>query len=253
MLIWTHTLQTFLQGGKLKAIVYYFSDSSGNFALMGIAANIQKIKEEIGQNVKLVAVSKTKPAEAVLEAYQAGQRCFGENKVQELCAKQAVLPNDIEWHLIGHLQTNKVKYMASFVSMIESVDSEKLLAVISKEAQKHRRSIDCLLQVHIAHEETKFGFSEQELNDFLSQFNPENYPGIQIRGLMGMATFTENQDQIRNEFNGLATIYRQCKTRFFPNNMAFDCLSMGMSGDYAIAVACGSNVVRVGSLIFGNR
>ena len=220
---------------------------------MGVAENLQKIREKIPEPVTLVAVSKTKPDEIILEAYQAGHRDFGENKVQDLAAKQERLPADIRWHMIGHLQSNKVKYLASFVHMIHGVDSLKLLSVINKEAAKHERVIDCLLQVHIAMEDTKFGLSEEELMHLLASEAFRELDHIRIRGLMGMATYTENSNQIREEFRHLKRIFDRLKNERFSGQDSFDQLSCGMSGDYALAIEEGSNLVRIGSLIFGPR
>lgn len=216
-----------------------------------IAANIEKIKQQLPGHVKLVVVSKTKPVELLLEAYNAGQRAFGENKVQEMVAKQSLLPPDIEWHLIGHLQSNKVKYIASFVHLIHSVDSLKLLEVINKEAIKNSRIIDCLLQVHIAEEETKFGLSKAELTDILQH----NLANIRVRGLMGMATNTANEQQIGHEFSALKKLFDELKNTNHPAIIpdSFDTLSMGMSSDYLLAIKYGSTMVRVGSLVFGSR
>ena len=219
---------------------------------MSVAANIQKIKEEIPSYVNLVAVSKTKPIELIQEAYQAGQRIFGENKVQEMASKQLELPNDIEWHMIGHLQTNKVKYIAPFVSLIHSVDSLKLLETINKEAIKNNRIIHCLLQVYIASEETKFGLDELELAEILKVINSELFLNIKIVGLMGMASNTENQEIISKEFKHLKDIYDRHNANS-SNQIQFNILSMGMSSDYKIAIKEGSNMIRVGSFIFGNR
>ncbi len=216
-----------------------------------IGANIDKIKQETGENVKLVAVSKTKPVELIMEAYNAGQLVFGENKVQEMTEKYELLPKDIEWHLIGHLQTNKVKYIAPFVHLIHSVDSLKLLNEIEKQAQKSNRVISVLLQVFIANEETKFGLDETELNDLINYVNAntEQYKHVKITGLMGMASNTENETQIRNEFKKLKTIFEKLQT----SNFKLQTLSMGMSHDYKIAAEEGSTMIRVGSLIFGER
>lgn len=216
-----------------------------------IGANIDKIKQETGENVKLVAVSKTKPVELIMEAYNAGQLVFGENKVQEMTEKYELLPKDIEWHLIGHLQTNKVKYIAPFVHLIHSVDSLKLLNEIEKQAQKSNRVISVLLQVFIATEETKFGLDETELNDLINYVNAntEQYKHVKITGLMGMASNTENETQIRNEFKKLKTIFEKLQT----SNFKLQTLSMGMSHDYKIAAEEGSTMIRVGSLIFGER
>lgn len=217
--------------------------------IMSITNNIKKITSELPINVTLVAVSKTYPNEAILEAYQAGQRIFGENKVQELVAKYESLPKDIEWHMIGHLQTNKVKYIASFVHLIHGIDSFKLLEEVNKRALAADRIIKVLLQVFIADEETKFGFSEEEIirllqsNDFLKLKN------IEVVGLMGMATNTANEQQIRNEFKSLKKLFLQLQTL----NLKLETLSMGMSSDYKIAIDEGSTMIRVGSSIFGAR
>ncbi len=225
-----------------------------------ISANIHKILEEIPAGVKLVAVSKTKPAEAVLEAYQAGQRAFGENKVQEMVGKYEQLPKDIEWHLIGHLQSNKVKYMASFVHLIHSVDSLKLLEVINKEGAKHNRVINCLLQFHIAQEETKFGLDLDEARALLNSDSFKQMKNISIQGVMGMASFTDNEYQVRKEFRSLVSIFESLKSQVFPLSSHlspltshFSILSFGMSGDYKLAIEEGSNMIRVGSSIFGGR
>jgi pyridoxal phosphate enzyme (YggS family) len=216
-----------------------------------ISANIHKILEEIPASVKLVAVSKTKPAEAVLEAYEAGQRAFGENKVQEMIGKYEQLPKDIEWHLIGHLQSNKVKYIAPFVHLIHAVDSLKLLEAINKEAAKNNRVINCLLQFHIAQEETKFGLSIDEAKELLRSDSFKSMENISIQGVMGMASFTEDEEQIRKEFRLLKSFYESLK--FEIQNSKFEILSFGMSGDYKIAIEEGSNMIRVGSSIFGGR
>ena len=220
---------------------------------MSIQTNIQKIKKSLPQQVTLVAVSKTHPVETVMEAYNAGHRIFGENKVQELVAKYEAMPKDIEWHLIGHLQTNKVKYIASFVSLIHSVDSIKLLEVIDKEAQKHNRVIDCLLQIHIASEETKFGLSADELEELLSSNDFREMKNIRVVGLMGMATFIDNMAQVRMEFKFLSTLFQSVKAKYFADKPWFKELSMGMSSDYAVAIEEGSTMVRIGSNIFGHR
>ena len=216
---------------------------------MSIAGNLKKIKSEIPSHVKLVAVTKTYPKEKILEAYQTGHKFFGENRIQELTPKHQDLPQNIEWHLIGHLQTNKVKYIAPFVSMIHSVDSVKLLKEINKCAEKEKRTIDCLLQIYIAKEETKFGLSFQEAETLLASWDYKQMKNIRITGLMGMATLTDNESQIRNEFHSLKTFFDQLKI----NDSRLTTLSMGMSSDYKTAVEEGSNLVRVGSLIFGNR
>lgn len=216
---------------------------------MSITENLASIKQTIPEGVTLVAVSKTKPNEALLEAYEAGQRVFGENKVQEMVQKWEDLPKDIEWHMIGHVQRNKVKYMAPFVSLIHGVDSFRLLKEINKQAEKHDRVIDCLFQMHIAKEETKFGLDDAELEALLTHPEFENLQNVRIVGLMGMATFTENQDQIRSEFAYLKSKYDSVSERL-PH---IDVLSMGMSGDYSIAIEEGSTMVRIGSSIFGSR
>jgi pyridoxal phosphate enzyme (YggS family) len=203
------------------------------------------------QNVQLIAVSKTKPNEDIQALYQMGQRAFGENYVQELVDKAATLSKDIQWHFIGHLQSNKVKYIAPFVHLIHGVDSEKLLQEINKQAAKHNRVIDCLLQVHIATEETKFGFDGPALHEFLTSGRVANYTNIRIRGLMGMASFSEDQDLLSKEFTLLKSYFDKAKLAF-PNGQ-FDTLSMGMSSDYELAISKGSNMVRIGSLLFGAR
>jgi len=218
-----------------------------------LADNYQKIIQSLPQHVRLVAVSKTHTPEKIMELYRLGHRIFGENKVQELVSKYQVLPKDIEWHMIGHLQTNKVKYIAPFISMVHSVDSIKLLDVIEKEAAKNNRSIPCLLQVHIAQEETKFGFSQEELIDFLSSRRWKQYQHIFFAGLMGMATYTDNTEQIRKEFRFLSQLFQHLKSEYFLDNPYFNTLSMGMSNDYQIAIEEGSNMIRIGSLIFGER
>jgi len=220
---------------------------------MGVAENLQLIKETIPEHVTLVAVSKTKADEVIMEAYKAGHRDFGENKVQDLAAKQERLPADIRWHMIGHLQSNKVKYLAPFVHMLQGVDSLKLLGVINREAEKNNRVIDCLLQVRIALEETKFGLTEEEVMQLISSDEYREMKHIRIRGLMGMATYTENSNQIREEFRHLKRIFDRLKASEFASQESFDQLSCGMSGDYQLAIEEGSNLVRVGSLIFGPR
>lgn len=202
-------------------------------------------------HVALVAVSKTKPADLIRELYDQGQRIFGENRVQEMIEKYELLPTDIEWHLIGHLQKNKVKYIAPFVSLIHSVDSKDLLKVIHKEALKNKRVIPVLLQFHIADEETKFGLSIEEAESILTDMEQLPLSGIQIVGVMGMATFTDNTDQIREEFRRLKQYFDRLKARFFHESEVFKHISMGMSGDYKIAIEEGSTMIRVGSAIFG--
>ena len=220
---------------------------------MGIAENLKAIKENIPDHVTLVAVSKTMADEAILEAYEAGHRDFGENKVQDLAAKQERLPEDIRWHMIGHLQSNKVKYLASFVHLLHGVDSLKLLGVINKEAEKHKRVIDCLLQVRIATEDSKFGLTENQLVEILSSESFGEMKNVRVRGVMGMATFTDNSKQIREEFSFLLRIFEGMKATALKDQDGFDVLSCGMSDDYDLAIEEGSNMVRIGSLIFGPR
>ncbi len=216
---------------------------------MSIAQNLNQIKSQLPEFVTLVAVSKTKPVVDLMEAYDAGQRIFGENKIQEMTEKWEQMPKDIHWHMIGHVQTNKVKYMAEYVDLIHGVDSLKLLEEINKQAKKHNRVIDCLLQIHIAEEETKFGLDEKELNEILASKEFKSFENVKVVGLMGMATFTDNQNQIKKEFQNLKTIYDKLETL----NLRLKVLSMGMSGDYKLAIECGSTMVRIGSSIFGNR
>jgi pyridoxal phosphate enzyme (YggS family) len=201
--------------------------------------------------VNLIAVSKTKPNEDIQALYDLGQRAFGENYVQELVDKEATLPKDIQWHFIGHLQSNKVKYIAPFVHLIHGVDGEKLLHEINKQAIKNNRVISCLLQVHIASEETKFGFDSTSLLELIDSGRLTNYPNVVVKGLMGMASFTSDQALLKNEFEGLATTFKQVKSKL--NNIHFDTLSMGMSSDYPLAIKEGSTMVRIGSLLFGAR
>lgn len=214
-----------------------------------IKKNIDLIKSEIPSSVTLVAVSKTKPSEAILEAYKAGQRIFGENKVQELTQKHEELPKDIEWHLIGHLQTNKVKYIAPFVDLIHAVDSLKLLKEINKQALKNNRIIDCLLQVKIANEESKFGLSFPATEELLNSDETQQLKGVNIIGLMGMSTNTSVENQVENEFSSLKQFFDQLNTK----HPTLNTLSMGMSGDYKTAIKQGSSMIRVGSTIFGAR
>lgn len=221
---------------------------------MSIADNITSLKNETGvHKVSLLAVSKTKPVEDILEAYNAGQRLFGENMVQELVDKQEKLPQDIQWHLIGHLQSNKVKYIAPFIAMIESVDSLKLLQEINKHALKSNRVIDCLLQIYIADEETKFGLGFDEAIELLRSDELAELKNVRIRGLMGIATNTGNEKQVKEEYYELKTFFDGIKQSFFRKDNSFDTLSMGMSSDYKIAIEQGSNLVRLGSTIFGSR
>lgn len=221
--------------------------------MSSIAENLKRIADSLPERVRLVAVSKTKPVEAIEEAYNAGQRVFGENRAQEMAEKYEVLPKDIEWHLIGHLQTNKVKYVAGFVAMIHGVESLKLLETIDKEAKKHDRMIPCLLQFHVAQEETKFGLDMEEAAALLESESYANMKNVRIEGVMGMATNTDNLTQVREEFRHLHEIFEELKQRYFADKPEFKELSMGMSGDYEIAVEEGSTMVRVGSSIFGAR
>lgn len=216
---------------------------------MGIAENLKAVRESLPEGVHLVAVSKTKSPDEILEAYRAGQRDFGENKVQELAGKYQALPRDIRWHMIGHLQRNKVRHIAGFVHLIHGVDSLRLLEEINRRGASENRVIDCLLQVHIAEEATKFGFGPEELGALLEGSELNRLKNVRIRGLMGMATFTDNQAQVRREFRKLKELY----DRLFAADPRADILSMGMSGDYAVAVEEGSTMVRIGSSIFGTR
>ncbi|MBL0742928.1 YggS family pyridoxal phosphate-dependent enzyme [Chryseolinea lacunae] len=220
---------------------------------MNIKNNINNFRQNLPAGCELVAVSKTKPIEAIKEAYAAGQRVFGENKVQELVPKHEALPKDIAWHMIGHLQSNKVKYIAPFVSLIHSVDSAKLLEEINKQAAKVNRIIPCLLQLHIAEEETKFGFSEDDVQKLFQSPEFQNLQHIEVRGLMGMATLTTDEAQIRKEFHGLRMFFNTLKSLPLPPQVTMEELSMGMSSDYKIAAEEGSTLIRVGSAIFGER
>jgi pyridoxal phosphate enzyme (YggS family) len=215
--------------------------------------NIVKLRAEIPSGVQLIAVSKTKPIGLLFEAYQAGQRVFGENYVQEITEKQPKMPADTEWHFIGHLQTNKVKYIAPFIHCIHAIDSEKLLDEIEKQAKNNNRQIRCLIQVHIADEESKFGLSVEEINPFLQKIAQKKYSHVIICGLMGMASFTDNEDKVRSEFRLLKTIFDGAKSDYFSNNTNFTHVSMGMSGDWKIAVEEGSTMIRIGSALFGQR
>lgn len=218
---------------------------------MSISNKIKELHDTIPPGVTLVAVSKTYPPEAIAEAYDAGQRIFGESRPQELAQKQQVLPADIEWHMIGHLQTNKVKYIAPFVSLIHSADSEKLLETISKEAVKNGRMIDVLLEIHIALEQSKEGWDRDELLSYLAKGGHKALPGVRFRGVMGIATYTSDTEAVRAEFLYLKGLFDTLKCGFFDQD--FDTVSMGMSGDYMDAIDCGSNMVRIGSYIFGSR
>ena len=219
---------------------------------MHIQENLQHIKSTLPNHVTLVAVSKTKPVTDLMEAYNAGQRIFGENKIQEMVDKYEVMPKDIQWHMIGHVQSNKVKYMASFVSLIHGVDNFKLLEEINKQAKKHDRIIDCLLQIRIASEDTKFGMTASDAIEILKSEVFSALKNIQIVGVMGMATFTDNENQIKKEFSLLKTVFDDLKSiKTF--NFKAETISMGMSGDYTLAIDCGSTMIRVGSSIFGER
>jgi len=217
---------------------------------MSIVQNLEKVKQTLPENVTLVAVSKTKPVGDIMEAYSAGQRIFGENKIQELAAKFEEMPKDIEWHMIGHVQTNKIKYIAPFVHLIHGVDREKVLKEINKQGSKNNRVIRCLLQVHIAQEETKFGFAADELEALVAENLQEKYPHVNVVGLMGMASNTSNSTEVKKEFAQLKTTFNLLAKTL---GATFNILSMGMSGDYPLAVQEGSTMVRVGSLIFGAR
>lgn len=220
---------------------------------MDIQTNIKEILTELPSGVRLVAVSKFHSNECIEAAYQAGQRIFGESKVQELTEKYRTLPKDIEWHFIGHLQTNKVKYIAPFISMIHAVDSFKLLEEINKQASKVNRIIPCLLEIHIAQEESKYGFTFESCREMLQEGAWKNLKNISINGVMGMATNTEDSDEIRKEFKQLHDFFTELKQTYFPNKAQFCEISMGMSHDYPLAIEAGSTLVRVGSKIFGDR
>ena len=220
---------------------------------MYIAGNITKIKDSLPKRVKLVAVSKTKPNTDILEAYHAGHKIFGENKVQDLVQKYGQLPKDIEWHFIGHPQTNKVKFIAPFIQLIHGVDSLKLLMAIDSEAKKNKREIGCLLQFHIAEEDTKFGLDISEAVEILESVEFKSLKNVKINGVMGMATYTDNIQQIRNEFKLLKTIFKTLKNEYFSEVKNFSEISMGMSDDYLVAIEEGSTIIRVGSKIFGER
>jgi pyridoxal phosphate enzyme (YggS family) len=218
-----------------------------------ISDRVESIKSTLPLGVQLIAVSKYHPAEMIREAYDAGQRLFGENHVQEMAAKQPLLPADIQWHMIGHLQTNKVKYMISFVTMIHSVDSLKLLREINKQAQKANRTVDCLLQLHVAQEEAKFGFTLEECRQMLAEGEWRQMNNVRLCGVMGMATNTNSDDEVKDEFIAIHNFFTEIKTQYFVNEPFFKEISMGMSNDYSLAVQCGSTMVRVGTSIFGAR
>lgn len=220
---------------------------------MSISQNIQRFQQELPEGCRLIAVSKTKPIEALQEAYDTGVRDFGENKAQEMTEKQEQLPKDIRWHMIGHLQRNKVKYIVPFVHLIHSVDSLRLLKEINKQAAKAERVIDCLLQVHIAEEENKFGLSDDELRALLQSYELRQAKHVRVVGLMGMATFSDDPEDARPEFRHLKQLFEQVRQLDLPNNVVLEQLSMGMSGDYAVALEEGSTMIRIGTTIFGQR
>jgi pyridoxal phosphate enzyme (YggS family) len=219
---------------------------------MSISENLNNIKSSIPEHVTLVAVSKTKPVSDLMEAYNTGQRVFGENKIQEMVEKHEQMPKDVEWHMIGHVQSNKVKYMAPFVSLIHGVDNFKLLKEINKQAKKHNRIIDCLLQIKIAEEDSKFGMSSKDASEIIQSQVFSELKNIKVVGVMGMASFTDDENQIKDEFNRLKSTFDDLKN-LKSENCDFKIVSMGMSGDYQLAIDCGSTMIRVGSSIFGSR
>lgn len=221
--------------------------------MSSIVQHINDLKSKIPPDIKIIVVSKTKPNEDILEAYHGGHKIFGENRIQDLVQKHEALPKDIEWHMIGHVQTNKVKYIAPFVHLIHAVDSIKLINVINKEAIKNNRTINCLIQIFIAEEETKFGCTLKEAIEIIEHKNSNNLSNVHLSGVMGMATFTTDESQIKNEFQHLNFVFEELKEKFYPEDDSFREISMGMSGDYHIAVKEGSTMVRIGSLIFGPR
>ncbi len=218
-----------------------------------VSQRLDDLKSQLPAHVRLVAVSKFHPAETLMQAYDAGQRCFGESRVQELQAKYEQLPRDIEWHFIGHLQTNKVKYIAPYISLIHSVDSDRLLAEIERQAAAVGRTIDCLLEVHVAQEDTKYGFTPEACIGFLTPELVAAHPHVRICGIMGMASFTDDDEQVRQEFAQLSNLYETLRAGVMAHNEAFTILSMGMSHDYRMAIEQGSNMVRIGTTIFGER
>lgn len=224
-----------------------------SFSTMTIAANLLSIRQSLPACVKIVAVSKTQPVDALQEAYNAGQRAFGENRVQELVSKQRILPADTEWHFIGHLQRNKVRMLAPFISLIHSIDSLVLLEEVDREAHRCGRVIDCLLQFHIATEETKFGLTRAEAAGLLNSYAKSGMRNTRIIGVMGMASFSDDEDLVRSEFRNLHSIFEELKSNCFKDSESFSVVSMGMSGDYLIAVEEGSNLVRIGTSLFGSR
>lgn len=221
--------------------------------MVDIASNIRSLKQQIPPSVKLVAVSKTKPVNDIFEAYNTGHKSFGENRVQELMQKKDLLPSDVEWHLVGHLQTNKVKLVVPFIHMIHSVDSYKLLTLINFEAKAINHSVNCLLQIHIAREETKYGFSMTEIHSMLRSADFSKLTSVRICGVMGIATFTDDTDLIQKEFRYLADCFKELRIKYFKDDAKFKEISMGMSGDFKIAIGEGSTIIRIGSLIFGER
>ncbi len=231
----------------------YFCMDEIKGVVMRIEENLKKITKELPDSVKLVAVSKTHPPEVIMKAYDAGHRIFGESKAQEMIPKQESLPEDIQWHLVGHLQSNKVKYIAPFIALIHSVDSLKLLKVINKEGRKNNRKIPCLLQIHIAKESSKFGLSFEACCELLESESFSSMEHVMIHGLMGMATFTDDHQQVRDEFRALKSYFDEIKNRYFSDQSSFSETSMGMSDDYQIGIEEGSTMVRIGSAIFGNR
>ena len=218
-----------------------------------IARHIESGRESLPENVTLVAVSKFHPAEVVMKAYEAGHRVFGESRANELKLKASTMPDDIEWHFIGHLQTNKVRQILPYVSLIQSIDSERLLRIVNDEAVRIGRIVDVLLQVHVAKEETKFGFTPDEIIEFASSWNPASTPGVRIRGVMGMASNVDDDLRIRRDFSDITATFRSLAEGPFAGHKEFDTISMGMSHDYTLAVECGSNMVRIGTTIFGER
>ena len=220
---------------------------------MSVAEQITRLQKELPEGVNLLAISKYQPIEAIQEAYDAGQRMFGENHIQEMAAKAAALPKDIQWHFTGHVQTNKIKYMAPFVSLVHAVDSFRLLREIDKHAAKHERRIDCLLQIHIAQEDTKYGLSVDECRQLLTNEPWRELEHVRITGLMAMGSNTDDMEQVRNEFKKIKILFDELKEKFFPDEPSFCQISEGMSDDYPIAIEEGSNIVRIGSMIFGER
>lgn len=220
---------------------------------MSIAGHLETVQSSLPAGVKLVVVSKTRSHEEIMEAYAAGYRVFGENRIMEMVDKYDALPKDIAWHMIGHVQSKKVKHMAAFVDLVHGIDTPKLFEEVNKQAERYGRVQDVLLQLHIAEEETKFGFRPNSIDEFLSSGVLENSPNVRVRGLMGMATFTSNQEQVAQEFELLSHVFKRLQNGFFVKDAEFNTLSMGMSGDYLLAIKSGSNMVRVGSAIFGPR